>query len=169
MFHSIDLKKNRRNRDLIEDVDEDEDDDGEVEVEDGKANGELGDSDDEYDDDAANYVEGLDDFFLSGTNFTHEFDEWFDDYTTEIDHEDLDEFISFKDTCEAVQSQNQQLFAHITQKLSDEQKADVQNIINEGVRRQKQKESLHLSATGGYKFTVQEVPKNFSFGGSLSG
>jgi len=147
----------------------------EGEDENGNEEEELNDLDDEYDEDGAQYLEMLQkrgavvqDFNVDGFDD----DDWgseLDMFITPIDDNPyIDEFITFKNTFEALQSTDAQFFAVMTQSLNEEQKLSVQGIINHGIQNQQKIESLRIETEGGFNFQVTNLPQNFQFGGSLS-
>jgi len=147
----------------------DEDEDEEIE-EDGEAE-ELGDSDDEFDEEGLEYKE-MCNKSLSKSYGEIDDDDWeneLDIFTTPIDdNPDMDEYIKFKTSFEGLQNTHRPLFDEMTQGISEQHKQAIQNIINEGINKQKMYESRRLEAVGGYHFGITTVPQNFSFGGALS-
>lgn len=144
-----------------------EDDDEDAEVEEDEDGDELADSDDEYDEDGLKYQEGLDK--INKVNYGEiEDDDWENDldvFTTPIDdNPDMDEYIHFKKTFEVLQSSDPQLFAVMTQALNEEQKQMIQQLIDEGIRKEKMHESRQIEGMGGYQFNVTSIPQNFAFG-----
>ncbi|XP_012566342.1 importin-7 isoform X1 [Hydra vulgaris] len=154
---------------MAKDVEDEEDD-----IDDDNDN-ELNDSDDEYDEEGQQYVESL---LKKEGQKVFDFDDDDDDdvwaneldmFTTPIDDTPyVDEYITFKSTFEALQSNDPRLFTLLTQSLTDEQKVNVQGIINEGIKNAHKLESRKLDAQGGYNFESAELPRNIEFGGSLS-
>jgi len=147
--------------------------DGDEEIEEGEENGELGDSDDDYDEDGLQQVEKCDRIskICAGEIEDDDWENDLDVFTTPIDDNiDIDEFISFKKSFQLLEEREKQgLFTLMTQSLNEEQMGAIQQVINEGIRREKAAESRHIEAAGGYTFDQVTVdPKNFSFGGGLS-
>jgi len=147
----------------------------ESEVEAEEANGdveELNDSDDEYDEEGAEYLEYLKKKETGGKAYDIDDEDWgneLDMFVTPLDdNPNVDEYISFKNTFEALQNKDMNLFTHITQNLNDEQKQGVQEVINHALVKLKKMESLKLEAEGGFKFQMTNIPTNIQFGGSLS-
>jgi len=132
---------------------------------------EINDSDDEYDEEGAQYIEMLKKKEAKVYDIDDE-DEWaneLDMFITPIDdNPNIDEYITFKNTFEALQNTNINMFAVMTTGLTDEQKHEVQKVINIALIKQKKIESLKIEEAGGYNFQVTNVPQNIQFGGSLS-
>ena len=139
---------------------------------DGDIETELNDSDDEYDEEGQQYLEYLNKKD-GGKAYDLDDDDWgneLDMFVTPIDdNPNVDEYISFKNTFEALQNRDGNLFALLTQDLPDEQKHGVQEVINHALVKQKKIESLKIEAEGGYQFRVTNIGSaNIQFGGSLS-
>jgi len=147
----------------------------EAEVEEEEQNGnieeELNDSDDEYDEEGAEYIEYLKKKEAKGYDLEDD-DDWaneLDMFTTPIDdNPNIDEYISFKSSFEALQHNDANLFTLMSGGLNDEQKHGIQEVINHAVLKQKKLESLKIQEQGGYNFQLTNVPTNIQFGGSLS-
>jgi len=147
----------------------------EAEVEEEEQNGnieeELNDSDDEYDEEGAEYIEYLKKKEAKGYDIEDD-DDWaneLDMFTTPIDdNPNIDEYISFKSSFEALQHNDANLFTLMSGGLNDEQKHGIQEVINHAVLKQKKLESLKIQEQGGYNFQLTNVPTNIQFGGSLS-
>ena len=132
---------------------------------------ELNDSDDEYDEEGAKYLEMLNKKETKGYEIDDD-DEWeneLDMFVTPIDdNPNIDEYITFKNTFEALQNRDANLFTIMSSGLTDEQKHGVQDVINLAVLKQKKIESLKIEEQGGYNFQLTNVPANIQFGGALS-
>jgi len=153
---------------LEAEVEAEEQENGEIETE-------LNDSDDEYDEEGAQYVEYLNKKAEGGgkTYSLDDDEDWgneLDMFVTPIDdNPNVDEYISFKNTFEALQHRDGNLFNLLTSSLPDEQKHGVQEVINHALLKQKKIESLKIEAGGGYNFQVTNIgAANIQFGGSLS-
>lgn len=155
---------------IYEKINKVEDEDEDIEEDE---NGELGDSDDEYDEDGLQQVEKCE--RLHQINIGEiEDDDWENDldvFTTPIDDNlDIDEYVRFKTSFQLLEEREKHgLFTLMTQSLNEEQMGAIQQVINEGIRREKATESRRIEAAGGFTFNQTTVdPKNFSFGGGLS-
>ncbi|XP_065070384.1 importin-7-like [Rhopilema esculentum] len=130
---------------------------------------ELESSDDEYDEDGAEYVDMLQkqiESKSSGLKFFGDSDD-LEIFTTPIDDNPyIDEYITFRDTLQGLQTKDAQFYEVMVTSLSPEQHGEIQEIINEANRRQKANESRKYEEQGGYKFTLADLPAKFSFGGS---
>jgi hypothetical protein len=88
-----------------------------------------------------------------------------EDFTTVLDtSDDVDEFVIFKDTLQALQTNEPQFYEHITTSLTPEQCKSIQNFITLANKRLSEKESRKILAAGGYQFNSLNVPSNFNFG-----
>ena len=158
---------------IYEKIHADDDDDEEGEEDEIDGDGELEDSDDEYDEDGVAYVEKLEKAAAITAGEIDVEDDWENDldiFTTPVDdNPDIDEYIQFKSSFEKAKSLNPEFFALMTNSLTAEQTVLIQEVINEGLRREKIRESIQIEAQGGFKFNSTQVnPQNFSFGGALS-
>lgn len=98
-----------------------------------------------------------------------EYDEYdktlLENYTSCIDtNDEVDEFVVFKDTLQALQTTEPQFYQVITSTLTPEQCKAIQNFITTANRRLSEKESRKILASGGYSFTNFNVPQAFNFG-----
>uniref|UniRef100_A0A7M5X8J5 Exportin-2 central domain-containing protein n=1 Tax=Clytia hemisphaerica TaxID=252671 RepID=A0A7M5X8J5_9CNID len=138
---------------------------------------ELNDSDDEYDEEGTQYVEMLNQKRDKGFDFfdDDEFANELEMFTTPLDDNPyVDEFITFKNTFQGIQAGDGKLFTVMTQSLNEEQKNNVQFVINTGINKQNKLESMKLEEQGGFQFQVANgggggaaPEQNFNFGGSL--
>lgn len=88
-----------------------------------------------------------------------------ENYSTCIDNNDeVDEFVIFKETLQALQTTQPQFYEQITGSLTPEQCKQIQEFITTANKRQADKESRKLLAAGGYSFTNFQVPSQFNFG-----
>jgi len=132
---------------------------------------EINDSDDEYDEEGAEYVEMLNkkrEAKIFNFDDEDDFANELEMFTTPIDDNPyVDEFITFKDTFQGLQGVDGHLFTVMTQNLNEEQKNSVQFVINTGINKQNKLESLKIEEQGGHQFRVTNAPNNFNFGGSI--
>eukprot|EP00112_Aurelia_sp_Birch-Aquarium-sp1_P018256 Seg4332.3 transcript_id=Seg4332.3/GoldUCD/mRNA.D3Y31 product=Importin-7 protein_id=Seg4332.3/GoldUCD/D3Y31 len=142
-------------------------DEGEDEAED---ENELESSDDEYDEEGTEYQEMLQKQTEKNLAGLRMFDvDDLDIFTTPIDDNPyIDEYITFKDTLQAVQTSDPQFYEAMISALNPDNGKEIQEIINEANRKQRANESRKIEEQGGYKFTLTEMPTSFSFGGNTS-
>jgi len=98
-----------------------------------------------------------------------EYDEYdktlLENYSSCIDaNDEVDEFVIFKDTLQALQTTEPQFYQLITSSLTPDQCKAIQNFITTANRRMSEKESRKILASGGYSFTSLNVPQAFNFG-----
>merc|ERR1712127_494064 len=85
-------------------------------------------------------------------------------YPSCIDSNDeIDEFVIFKDTLQAIQTNEPQFYELITTSLNPEQCKLIQNFITTANRRVAEKESRKILQSGGYSFGTTAVPGSFNF------
>jgi hypothetical protein len=86
-------------------------------------------------------------------------------YSSAIDaNDEVDEFVIFKDTLQALQVSEPQFYELVTSTLTPDQCKSIQNFITTANRRLAEKESRKILASGGYNFTSLNVPTTFNFG-----
>jgi len=131
--------------------------------------GELESSDDEYDEEGTEYTDLLQKQAqqkLAGLRCFGDLDD-LEMFTTPIDDNPyIDEYITFRDTLQSIQSNDGQLYELMVNALSPECRNSIQGIINEANRRQQANESRKFEAQGGYKFNITNLPSKFTFGGT---
>jgi hypothetical protein len=98
-----------------------------------------------------------------------EYDEYdrtlLESYNSCIDENDeIDEFVVFKDTLQALQVAEPDFYSVITSSLTPDQCKAIQQFITTANRRISEKESKKILAAGGYSFTNFNVPQAFNFG-----
>lgn len=106
-------------------------------------------------------------------DFDEDDDQWetvLENFKTCIDENDeVDEFVSFKNTLQNLQTNNAQFYDALARSLNEEQVKQIQNIITVANRRAADKDSRKILANGGYNFQNSfQIPNNFNFGGSSS-
>ncbi|KAG1666608.1 Importin-7 [Nymphon striatum] len=86
-------------------------------------------------------------------------------YTTPLDEDNcpVDEYISFKDTLQQIQSCDPNWYNAVTQHLDDEQKKTLNEIFILADQRRAAAESKRIEKSGGYTFQNQAVPSSFNF------
>lgn len=97
-----------------------------------------------------------------------EYDEYdrtlLENYNSCIDENDeVDEFVVFKDTLQALQMNQPDFYSVITSSLTPDQCKAIQQFITTANRRMSEKESRKILASGGYSFTNFNVPQAFNF------
>jgi hypothetical protein len=89
-----------------------------------------------------------------------------ENYNSCIDeNDDVDEFVVFKDTLQALQVAEPDFYTVITSSLTPDQCKAIQQFITTANRRMSEKESRKILASGGYSFTNFNVPQAFNFAG----
>lgn len=149
---------------------ENDDLEGVGDVEDNNSDGEeeIASDDDELNEDDVAYVESL---AKKMSNALCEQDGDEDEetdletYTTTIDNEEaVDEYTIFKQCLLNIQVGDPAWYAELTNRLTDEQKQELQQIFVLADQRRAQQESRQLDLQGGYNFASTSVPHDFSFG-----
>lgn len=118
--------------------------------------------------------EGIVDGDSDDSDFDDSDDEDYDEYDRTMlenynscidENDDIDEFVVFKDTLQALQVSEPDFYTLITSSLTPDQCKSVQQFITTANRRMSEKESRKILASGGYSFTNFNVPQAFNFAG----
>ncbi|XP_061173648.1 importin-7-like [Saccostrea echinata] len=146
--------------------DEDEDDDDEV-------NEELASSEDEIDEEGAQYIEKLE---KAANNEDDDSDgEYTDDgteetalesYQTPLDEDTcpVDEYMIFKTVLSNLQGNDPNWYNSLISQLTEEQRKEVEEVFKLAEQRRAAAESKKIEERGGYVFHQTSVPSNFNFG-----
>ncbi|XP_037071237.1 importin-7-like [Pollicipes pollicipes] len=156
---------------------EDSDDEEEAEI------ASLDEDEDEMDEDSIQYLEQLQKkvqsaapsspFTIStkiieddGSEFSLDYDEQFEDYTTPLDAADcpVDEFVVFRETLEGLQRQQPEWYQALTAPLSEDDRKQLQEAFTMAEQRKAAAHAEAIKKQGGYNFEQKTVPSTFNFG-----
>lgn len=150
-----------------EDSDDDEDDDED------EVNEELASSEDEIDEEGAQYIEKLE---KAANNEDDDSDgEYTDDgteetalesYQTPLDEETcpVDEYMIFKTVLQNLQANDPNWYNSLISQLTEEQRKEVEEVFKLAEQRRAAAESRKIEERGGYVFHQTSVPSSFNFG-----
>lgn len=150
-----------------EDSDDDEDDDED------EVNEELASSEDEIDEEGAQYIEKLE---KAANNDDDDSDgEYTDDgteetalesYQTPLDEETcpVDEYMIFKTVLQNLQANDPNWYNSLISQLTEEQRKEVEEVFKLAEQRRAAAESRKIEERGGYVFQQTSVPSSFNFG-----
>lgn len=150
-----------------EDSDDDEDDDED------EVNEELASSEDEIDEEGAQYIEKLE---KAANNEDDDSDgEYTDDgteetalesYQTPLDEETcpVDEYMIFKTVLQNLQANDPNWYNSLISQLTEEQRKEVEEVFKLAEQRRAAAESRKIEERGGYVFQQTSVPSSFNFG-----
>lgn len=162
------LKRAYASKAQEENEDSDDDDDDEDEV-----NEELASSEDEIDEEGAQYIEKLE---KAANNEDDDSDgEYTDDgteetalesYQTPLDEETcpVDEYMIFKTVLQNLQANDPNWYNSLISQLTEEQRKEVEEVFKLAEQRRAAAESRKIEERGGYVFQQTSVPSSFNFG-----
>ncbi|XP_022334260.1 importin-7-like isoform X2 [Crassostrea virginica] len=152
---------------------ENEDSDDEDDEDDDEVNEELASSEDEIDEEGAQYIEKLEraannedddsdgEFTDDGTEETA-----LESYQTPLDEETcaVDEYMIFKTVLQNLQGNDPNWYNSLISQLTEEQRKEVEEVFKLAEQRRAAAESRKIEERGGYIFQQTSVPASFNFG-----
>lgn len=127
---------------------------------------ELASSEDEVDEESAEYLEMLEKHADDDDESVDlEGETALEIYTSSFDEDDnASEYCVFKDVLSKLESANSEWYHHLISKLTDDQRKEIQEIFVAAEQRRAEAESKKIEKTGGYQFNTTSVPSSFNFG-----